>query len=230
MERYRLLPHKAGIAISVPHEFENLVARVNGTLPLVQKYERERGLMFVSERGVWGIGGTLVREHTHEGTSFIAPFFTCGSHGALSRSLNLLQLALASPDDSDDASAPLVGINGLSSGTGNSAHDMSIELSPRMRHLLQRFTEWHCLRIEDAMRITANALGDKRTYPFTCRTRLVLSLVIPGEETWLACDHEPVPRGFACMGGKNIDRAVQQFVLLAGLAEAQAIAEEIDAS
>lgn len=229
MERYRLLPHKVGIAINIPHEYESLVTRVNGRLPIVQIYERERKLAFVNEAGAWGIGGALVRERTTEGTSFIAPLFSCRSYSALSRSINLLQLALTPPDDSD-ASAPLVGINSLSSGTGNSAHDMSVELSPRMKRLLHRFTEGHRLHIEDIMRITANELGDTRTYPFTCGTRLTLGLVIPGEATWLACDYEPTPNGFAYMRGHNIDHAWQQFALLAGLAEAQAIAEKIGAS
>lgn len=230
MEHYRLLPHRAGITISVPHQCENLVARVSGELPLVQQYEQEGKLAFVNTEHAWGMGGALVREHTAKGMSFIAPFFTCGSHNALSQSLNLLQLALTPLNEGPKLLAPLVALNGLSSGTGNSAYDMSVELSPLMVSLVKHFTERHRTRIEDTMRITINTLGDTRTYPFTCSTKLVLSLVVPGEETWLACDHEPVPNGFARMSGHNIDHSYQQFALLAGLAEAQVGAEEIRAS
>lgn len=231
MERYRLLPHEAGIAISVPHVYRNLIAQITREVPLITHLEKQEGRLFQGEGERWGIGDGLRVEEKEEQTMYIAEFFEGSNHRLTSRSIHLLIIALTPIELLDpDPEAPLIHLKGLLAQDGISGYDIGVELSPRMIELLARFTDEHRRRVEDTMRATSLSMGVRQDYPFTCSTRLVLSLVVPGEETWLACAYAPAQGSYAEMGGHNIDHAQQQFALLAGLAEAQTIAEEIGAS
>lgn len=235
MERYQILPHEDGIAIVVPHIHQGLISRFTPESSIIAYLVQSGWSPFRNDEEHWGLGDGLRVERDEQETRYIATFFT-GTERHTSKSLHLLTAAALSPMKirNPDPEEPLIHLTGLiAEGGSGSGYDMGAELSPHMVKLLARFTDEHRRRVESAMRATFNCLSScSYDHPFICATHPgPLSLVVPGEETHLACeDGVSAWRSHSSMSGHNIDTPRQQFALLAGLAEVQAIAQEIETS
>ncbi len=231
-ERYRLSPRKigTGIEIIVPSEYTALLDRCTQSAPIVREGECEGGAAFVSSENRWGFGGILAKKYRRRDLVFTVNFLGSSLNGAVPRSLNLLIAGLYPPEGDPDTSAPLVDLSNLGTGGRRGGYGLSVTLSPHMIALLGRFSHDHQVRIQHAMQTTMREMGDARQHGFCCHTRHILTLGVPGEEAWLACDGGRKSDGSAQMGDHNIDYPSQQFALLAGLAKAQEIAERIAAA
>ncbi len=228
MQRYRLIPTEEGIATEIPKTFEGLVKRVTAEAPIVRHLRQGEEPFFVGPRR-WGFRGVL-RQEAREGVLVFTATFAAKSASATSRSLDVLRLALMLEEWSEE-DAPLVAFTGLLAQGGNSGYDVGVTLSGRMVGLVKRFTAEDHGAIALMMKQTMDRVrGDGRLkYPFQSEatTDGRLSLTIPGNATALYCGQFLHIDGSAHMSGHNIDRADQQFALLAGLAQAQTIAERI---
>lgn len=230
MERYQILSREDGMCIVIPTMHRSLLEAVSPQSHIVTRQEAQ-GIHFIFTGNTWGFNGVLLRQECEKKITFFTPLDKKFTHKH-SQSLNVLFELLTLDEarlENPDPYAPLITILGLLSENGTSGHDMSAELSPKMRELLAQFSPEHEARVAARMRVIAQSHYPRENYPFFCRARSGLSLVVPGSETYLSSEREAFGAPTA-MRSHNIDARWQQAALLAGLAETQVIAELLRSS
>lgn len=218
MERYRLIPHKQGIAVAVPRKHHHLAKRVQPGLPIVNHWKAP----FVTTKNHWGLNGALVREE-HESVILYIAHFTQTPSWEISASLNLLFMALNWEEKSSD---PLITIENLVARRGPGGYDMSARLLERTVIVTRSFSTEEHHRVASAMERTARMLGvDTNSYHFSCTTTSSLGLGISRDYTYLSGDWSDRPQAAELMG-HNIHNFWMQAAFLTGLAEVQILVEK----
>lgn len=191
------------------------------------------GSAFVNTPRRWGFGGALRRDtFTHtESVQYVASLLDA-RHRAIAASIDtLVRLFALSADEEvlSEEERPLIALQGLSFRHARSGWDMGAELSVTMQRLMTQFDESSYKRIIQRMISVGKRFDEHATAGALHIAEGTFMLEVPGDVTQLySFGDVSVLNGTLKLVGHNIDRPSQQFALLAGLAEASVIAEELE--
>ncbi len=230
---YRLSSEFSEFTVEVSRDLDERMQTLKLSQEFVDRIAVLCGNPFSATSRRWGFGGALRRDtFTHTNTVRYVASFLDARHRSVAASLDVLTRLFADgllTEDLSEEERPLVALSGLSFRHGRSGWDMAAEFSETMQRAMLRFDETMYRRIILRMIAVGKVFDENITEGGIHVAEGKFFLQVPGDATQLySSDHGGEHRGVLKLTGHNIDRPSQQFAFLAGLAEANMIAEELE--